>query len=137
MLKSYLFFFLMLRPTPRSKRTDTLFPYPPLFRSPAHRPAQRYRDAADGGDARGDGAGGTRRRRLWRGSDRQGAGSQGGGPARQGGRAVRLVRHPEQPARRAVALGARRGDRKSVVEGKSVAGLVDLVGRRINNKQKK
>src|SRR3546814_13026785 len=25
----------MIRPPPRSTRTDTLFPYPPLFRSPA------------------------------------------------------------------------------------------------------
>src|SRR3546814_15731558 len=28
------FFFLMLRRPPRSTRTDTLFPYPTLFRSP-------------------------------------------------------------------------------------------------------
>src|SRR3546814_15376167 len=27
-------FFLMIRRPPRSTRTDTLFPYPPLFRSP-------------------------------------------------------------------------------------------------------
>src|SRR3546814_13428250 len=30
-----LFFFLMLRRPPRSTRTDTLFPYTTLFRSPA------------------------------------------------------------------------------------------------------
>src|SRR3546814_10170727 len=29
------FFFLIIRRPPRSTRTDTLFPYPPLFRSPA------------------------------------------------------------------------------------------------------
>src|SRR3546814_18062720 len=29
----YLFFFLMIRRTPRSTRTDTLFPYTTLFRS--------------------------------------------------------------------------------------------------------
>src|SRR3546814_16180583 len=29
----YLFFFLMIRRPPRSTRTDTLFPYPTLFRS--------------------------------------------------------------------------------------------------------
>src|SRR3546814_18068441 len=29
----YLFFFLMIRLPPRSTRTDTLFPYTPLFRS--------------------------------------------------------------------------------------------------------
>src|SRR3546814_5023989 len=35
-----MFFFLMIRRPPRSTRTDTLFPYPTLFRSapPAHRP---------------------------------------------------------------------------------------------------
>src|SRR3546814_8109692 len=32
---SYLLFFLMIRRPPRSTRTDTLFPYTTLFRSPA------------------------------------------------------------------------------------------------------
>src|SRR3546814_14905405 len=31
---SYLFFFVMIRRPPRSTRTDTLFPYTTLFRSP-------------------------------------------------------------------------------------------------------
>src|SRR3546814_15303196 len=31
-----LFFFLMIRRPPRSTRTDTLFPYTTLFRSPCH-----------------------------------------------------------------------------------------------------
>src|SRR3546814_19245199 len=31
---SYVFFFLMIRRPPRSTRTDTLFPYTTLFRSP-------------------------------------------------------------------------------------------------------
>src|SRR3546814_4122730 len=31
------FFFLMIRRPPRSTRTDTLFPYTPLFRSPCSR----------------------------------------------------------------------------------------------------
>src|SRR3546814_4571694 len=34
-LFSYFFFFLMIRRPPRSTRTDTLFPYTTLFRSPA------------------------------------------------------------------------------------------------------
>src|SRR3546814_2800496 len=34
-----LFFFLMRRRPPRSTRTDTLFPYTTLFRSPVHRAA--------------------------------------------------------------------------------------------------
>src|SRR3546814_1061946 len=33
------FFFLMIRRPPRSTRTDTLFPYTTLFRSPGGRPA--------------------------------------------------------------------------------------------------
>src|SRR3546814_13353817 len=33
---SVLFFFLMIRRTPRSTRTYTLFPYPTLFRSTVH-----------------------------------------------------------------------------------------------------
>src|SRR3546814_20694593 len=33
-----LFFFLMIRRPPRSTRTDTLFPYTTLFRSPYRRP---------------------------------------------------------------------------------------------------
>src|SRR3546814_15506795 len=32
-----IFFFLMIRRPPRSTRTDTLFPYTTLFRSPFHR----------------------------------------------------------------------------------------------------
>src|SRR3546814_14012910 len=32
------FFFLMIRRPPRSTRTDTLFPYTTLFRSPARNP---------------------------------------------------------------------------------------------------
>src|SRR3546814_10941763 len=51
------FFFLMIRRPPRSTRTDTLFPYTTLFRSPVYlwsRPAQQAKlhrsfrvDAAD------------------------------------------------------------------------------------------
>src|SRR3546814_3999264 len=40
-------FFLMIRRPPRSKRTDTLFPYTTLFRSCGTRPAAAY-----GGTAR-------------------------------------------------------------------------------------
>src|SRR3546814_15535014 len=48
------FFFLMIRRPPRSTRTDTLFPYTTLFRSPAIGPARR---AASAEEARiGDGA---------------------------------------------------------------------------------
>src|SRR3546814_10346114 len=38
------FFFLMIRRPPRSTRTDTLFPYTTLFRSPVgHRQGHRHR----------------------------------------------------------------------------------------------
>src|SRR3546814_14174762 len=37
MFSSVVFFFLMIRRPPRSTRTDTLFPYTTLFRSPAGR----------------------------------------------------------------------------------------------------
>src|SRR3546814_14879445 len=33
---SFFFFFLLIRRPPRSTRTDTLFPYTTLFRSPVH-----------------------------------------------------------------------------------------------------
>src|SRR3546814_20848753 len=48
-LVSVQFFFLMIRRPPRSTRTDTLFPYTTLFRSPAARPATdaALRDAID------------------------------------------------------------------------------------------
>src|SRR3546814_6042771 len=38
----------MIRRPPRSTRTDTLFPYTTLFRSPARRASFRARGAADG-----------------------------------------------------------------------------------------
>src|SRR3546814_5541782 len=47
-------FFLMIRRPPRSTRTDTLFPYTTLFRSPdsGPLPARRVRDAGTPGTAR-------------------------------------------------------------------------------------
>src|SRR3546814_16578425 len=41
-----LFFFLMTRRPPSSTRTDTLFPYPTLVRSPHARPVALYRPPA-------------------------------------------------------------------------------------------
>src|SRR3546814_11232821 len=38
----FFFFFLMIRRPPRSTRTDTLFPYTTLFRSPPERANGRY-----------------------------------------------------------------------------------------------
>src|SRR3546814_5021901 len=52
MLYIFLFFFLMIRRPPRSTRTDTLFPYTTLFRSPdGGRQGQQQRGDADGEDA--------------------------------------------------------------------------------------
>src|SRR3546814_13509963 len=39
LLTAVFFFFLMIRRPPRSTRTDTLFPYTTLFRSPGRREA--------------------------------------------------------------------------------------------------
>src|SRR3546814_16582659 len=53
-----LFFFLMIRRPPRSTRTDTLFPYTTLFRSPLGRPRPAgLRQAALGRAARAGGRG--------------------------------------------------------------------------------
>src|SRR3546814_11340415 len=59
------FFFLMIRRPPRSKRTDTLFPYTTLFRSQRSR---RDRAGGDGRPRRSDRrrARGRGLQRLWR-----------------------------------------------------------------------
>src|SRR3546814_1357745 len=48
------FFFLMIRRPPRSTRTDTLFPYTTLFRSPVHRAAGLRRRRLDAARADGE-----------------------------------------------------------------------------------
>src|SRR3546814_10264965 len=53
----FMFFFFMIRRPPRSTRTDTLFPYTPLFRSPGaagrRRAGQCFdRDRAEPGEER-------------------------------------------------------------------------------------
>src|SRR3546814_4494687 len=53
MILNFLFFFLMIRRPPRSTRTDTLFPYTTLFRSPRCHADPRRRD--DRRRHRGDG----------------------------------------------------------------------------------
>src|SRR3546814_3813176 len=47
-----IFFFLMIRRPPRSTRTDTLFPYTTLFRSPRSRPPGSSSIAAAAASAR-------------------------------------------------------------------------------------
>src|SRR3546814_18056278 len=44
---SHTFFFLIIRRPPRSTRTDTLFPYTTLFRSPADRNHSQDRNALE------------------------------------------------------------------------------------------
>src|SRR3546814_4493111 len=49
-LLNSLFFFLMIRRPPRSTRTDTLFPYTTLFRSPCQRRSQSRQRSEPAGD---------------------------------------------------------------------------------------
>src|SRR3546814_11409203 len=122
----------MIRRPPRSTRTDTLFPYTTLFRSPV-----RCGFAALWG--RGD------RRPLCAAFRPAGGGGCGGGLAadRGQGRAFSLVRHmavqhADVELRNTLSAEALyRPDRKSVVDGKSVSVRVDLGGRRIIQKKKK
>src|SRR3546814_15229327 len=124
----------MIRRPPRSTRTDTLFPYTTLFRSPAATSAEPGREvAAQRGQlsalSRGAGAARVRLRR----SD----GGAGRPPSRHG--ATRLSEPPGVVGCRAGAAlspGARRahvvaGDRNSVEVGKGVSVRVEPGGRRI------
>src|SRR3546814_16613884 len=107
------FFFLMIRRPPRSTRTDTLFPYTTLFRSPRpglYAPPARPRRIARHDDvpaATADRVPGRDRRRH--------RGPAGGGrePARPAAGRARPARHAS------TGRGAAR-DRKSVVTGKCV-----------------
>src|SRR3546814_6640433 len=78
----YLFFFLMIRRPPRSKRTDTLFPSTTLFRSAPGARTEDERQRRDApapasGEAGGSGGHTARRRARGRGSGRQGRGGAG------------------------------------------------------------
>src|SRR3546814_16096415 len=123
----YLCFFLMIRRPPRSTRTDTLFPYPTLFRSV---PCS-YRQRAH-----------RRNRATYRVSCRKPVhDSDPPAPDYTWCRRSRL----HQPAYRAYQIPGRRTrspgqdarDRKRVESGKSLAVRVDLGGRRILNQKNK
>src|SRR3546814_2271062 len=58
-----LFFFLMIRRPPRSTRTNTLFPYPTLFRSPGALPRRGSRRRGRRRATRSTGGRGPARRR--------------------------------------------------------------------------
>src|SRR3546814_14354183 len=150
-LCTLLFFFLSLRLTPRSTRTDTLFPYTTLFRSHHGFASRRL--------LRQQHAEGLRRLRVEAArlvQPRQGRKDfliarrivpcrlqkvEGGGELARLPHPVRLRggQRRLQIAEAALALergaGQRRGllhgaDRKSVVSGESVAGMVNVGGRR-------
>src|SRR3546814_19567802 len=118
----------MIRRPPRSTRTDTFFPYTTLFRSPRRRRLRAdvvYLVGAEPTLRRGADRSGRRflRRRRAAGTCLSLALGGDGGAA---GRAV-----AGGPRTR-----PRSGDRKSVVEGKSVSVRVDLGGCRIIKKKK-
>src|SRR3546814_21123166 len=115
----------MIRRPPRTTRTDTLFPYTTLFRSPRSAPRRRSAGAELFGTANlrsGDqpprprtGGGGKHRRTCGAGQDRQGAENRLSGSGHR----------------------SNQRDRKRVVEGKSVSVSVDSGGRRILKKKKR
>src|SRR3546814_15051271 len=102
MVLSSCFFFIMIRRPPRSTRTDTLFPYTTRFRSAADRSAPMAVAAH----------------------------STAGCAARRGRSARPRPQRRARPAGPAARVRAAPGDRKSVVQGKSVSVRVDLGGRR-------
>src|SRR3546814_13533025 len=108
----------MIRRSPRSTRTDTLFPYTTLFRSDRRRAASLFRRRLYPCAGRRDHA---RRPCVLHQSRGEGAAE-------------------DRPCPAAALHGSRRAartarDRKRVVEGKSVSVRVDLGGRRIIKKK--
>src|SRR3546814_20013512 len=122
--------FLMIRRPPRSTRTDALFPYTTLFRSPRRLGVAR-RCAALRVVERPRGGGGS-------GAQADRARSS---PHRLRARPRRLPfgrrtrKGLSRGARRGGPVARRRPDRQSVVKGKSVSVRVDLGGPRIIKKK--
>src|SRR3546814_13122760 len=108
----------MIRRPPRSTRTDTLFPYTTLFRSASYRRHTRFHVAPRRSHSRPI--------RVYRDDAR-------GDCPRETTQTLAPTVENQSDRIRKPALG--RPDRKSVVEGKSVAVRVDLGGRRIINKK--
>src|SRR3546814_11054923 len=108
------FFFLMIRRPPRSTRTDTLFPYTTLFRSPPRRSPRRCCNAIA-----------LAEQLSWERHFRRSASSARTQADRSAGRGPR-------PTRDGPLL-----DRKSAVSGKSGSVRVALGGRRIITKKTK
>src|SRR3546814_12019980 len=131
------FFCLMLRRPTRSTRTDTLFPYPTLFRSAANVTGAAFGKSAKAAtieadvrviDVAIDDIGHVVTDDI----------APQGISGRSDERHIRAVRfeQPDDLFRIKPVPGDRAGDRKSVVEGKSVSVRVDLGGRRIFKKKK-
>src|SRR3546814_1839806 len=100
----YLFFFLMIRRPPRSKRTDTLFPSTTLFRSAPGARTEDERQRRDApapasGEAGGSGGHTARRRARGRGSGRQGRGGAGRLAPHPARGTARHIEPPCRPAR--------------------------------------
>src|SRR3546814_13292940 len=146
----------MIRCTPRTTRTDTLFPYTTLFRSRCRRHQAVRRRAAPCGavpasaaEARHAAARRTDqppRRRVGRLAGTLPGGisrHRGGGdprplfPRQRGRLDPRARSWPWAAVRRQLLVLAGAEDRKSVVSGKSVSVRVDLGGRSITKKKKK
>src|SRR3546814_11933998 len=90
------FFFLMIRRPPRSTHTDTLFPYPTLFRSPPGRPAPRHPSTGGYSRARRVGGGGRTCTGSWD-ARLHGGGEAGNRAANGGGMRLTLRCHPQTP----------------------------------------
>src|SRR3546814_14971093 len=121
--------FVMIRRPPRSTRTDTLFPYTTLFRSPRRSPDGSACSSRDRPQGR------PRSHNPWRTVRRPAPGivQVPLDPLRTN-HAQPFAVQRVLPAHHAPPL-PRRYDRKSVVSGKSVTVRVDLGGRRIINKK--
>src|SRR3546814_17509348 len=135
----------MIRRPPRSTRTETLFPYTTLFRSPNRRRARgdcRAARAPRDGRSRPPRRARSRRRQA-RGAAAHPRSAAAGGRAfwprarRRTSRAGSTRRDFRTRRARAEARGNDwGGDRKGVVEGKGGSVRVDLGGRRILKKTK-
>src|SRR3546814_15906366 len=90
------FFFLMIRRPPRSTHTDTLFPYPTLFRSPPGRPAPRHPSTGGYSRARRVGGGGRTCTGSWD-ARLHGGGEAGNRAANGGGMRLTLRCHLQTP----------------------------------------
>src|SRR3546814_12269938 len=134
----------MIRRPPRSTRTDTLFPYTPLFRSAAARAPPRARRRAIPAGSSGDG-----RRERWRplrfpcrriSAEDQGEHPRPEPPPGRTGHAAMRTGSSLSPSSSASAYAApgatppraieRRGERQGDGGGKGVAVRVDLGGGR-------